>query len=54
MQDASSYRYGIVSIGGRDRDEVLAVFERCRTMLGFVLNPVEEEPDPPLLKAVGA
>jgi ATP-grasp domain len=54
MQDGSSYRYGIVSIGGHDRDDVLAIFERCRADLRFVLERVDEQPDPPFLKAASA
>ena len=53
MQDGSSYRYGVVSIGGRDRDDVLTTFERCRSGLSFTLAGVEEQPDPSLLKAAG-
>jgi hypothetical protein len=40
MQDDVSYRYGIVSLGGRDLDDILRTFERCRTALPFALDPV--------------
>jgi hypothetical protein len=39
MQDGRSFRYGILNIGGRDRDDVLATFDRCRAMLSFRLLP---------------
>jgi len=39
-----------VSIGGRDRDEALAIFEHCRSSLNFVLNRVDEQLAAPLLK----
>jgi ATP-grasp domain len=51
MQDGSSYRYGIVSLGGRDRDDVAAMFERCRTMLNFALTDVESRSDTSRLEA---
>ena len=54
MQDGSSYRYGILSIAGRNRDEALATFEQCRANLRFVLEGVDEQPDPPFLRAAGA
>ncbi|HEX9812119.1 MAG TPA: ATP-grasp domain-containing protein [Burkholderiales bacterium] len=54
MQDGGSYRYGIVNIGGRDRDDVLATFERCRADLRFVLERVDARPDPPFLKVASA
>jgi biotin carboxylase len=40
FQDGKSFRYGIVSLGGRDRADVLQRFEACRTGLGIVLLPV--------------
>jgi hypothetical protein len=40
MQDGSSYRYGIVNLGGKDRDDVLAQFAACRDSLGIVFEPV--------------
>jgi biotin carboxylase len=40
MQDGTSYRYGIVNLGGRDRDDVLAQFAACRDSLGIVFEPV--------------
>jgi hypothetical protein len=41
LQDGASYRYGIVSLGGRDRADVLTRFEACQADLGIVLFPVE-------------
>jgi biotin carboxylase len=40
LQDGTSFRYGIVCLGGRDRAEVLRRFEACRAVLGIVLLPV--------------
>jgi hypothetical protein len=40
MQDGNSYRYGIVNLGGKDRDDVLAQFAACRDSLGIVFEPV--------------
>src|SRR5262249_49285164 len=37
MHDGSSYRYGVVNVGGRDRADVLEQFETCRERLGIVL-----------------
>lgn len=41
MQDGASYRYGIVTLGGRDRADVLARFAAVRDRLGIVLKPIE-------------
>jgi biotin carboxylase len=41
LQDGKSFRYGIVSLGGRDRAEVLRQFAACQAELGIVLLPVE-------------
>jgi biotin carboxylase len=43
LQDGTSFRYGIVSLGGRDREDVLQSFEACRAGLGIVLLPVGED-----------
>jgi hypothetical protein len=43
LQDGTSFRYGIVSLGGRDRADVLRRFEACRAELGIVLLPVGED-----------
>ena len=40
LQDGTSFRYGIVSLGGRDRADVLRRFKACRAGLGIVLLPV--------------
>jgi biotin carboxylase len=39
LQDGSSYRYGIINLGGRDRADVLAQFESCRQRTGVILLP---------------
>jgi biotin carboxylase len=39
LQDGTSYRYGIINFGGRDRADVLAQFDRCREILGIILLP---------------
>ena len=44
MQDGHSFRYGIINLGGRDRDDVLAKFEACRQALGISLLPVDALP----------
>lgn len=41
MQDTCSYRYGLLNIGGRDRQEILEIFDACRRALTFQLEPVE-------------
>jgi hypothetical protein len=40
MQDGHSFRYGLVNIGGNDRDHILKIFDRCRQMLPFKLMPI--------------
>jgi biotin carboxylase len=40
LQDGTSFRYGIISLGGRDRADVLRRFKACRAGLGIVLLPV--------------
>jgi biotin carboxylase len=45
LQDGTSFRYGIVNLGGRDRADVLQRFEVCRTRLGIVLLPVGMQPE---------
>jgi biotin carboxylase len=39
LQDGTSYRYGIINLGGRDRADVLAQFNRCSQRLGIILLP---------------
>jgi biotin carboxylase len=51
MQDGTSYRYGIVSLGGKDRDDVLAQFAACRDSLGIVFEPVRPPQKVPELMA---
>lgn len=45
LQDGTSFRYGIVSLGGRDRVHVLSRVEACQAELGIVLLPLEEQRD---------
>jgi hypothetical protein len=45
FQDGTSFRYGIVSLGGRDRADVLQSFEACRAGLGIILLPVGGDPE---------
>jgi biotin carboxylase len=40
MQDECSYRYGLLNIGGQDRDEILEKVEYCKRNLTFVFEPV--------------
>jgi biotin carboxylase len=40
LQDGTSYRYGIINLGGCDRANVLAQFNSCRERLGMILLPV--------------
>jgi len=39
LQDGTSYRYGIINLGGLDRASVLAQFNSCRERLGIILLP---------------
>jgi biotin carboxylase len=47
MQDGGSYRYGIVNLGGSDRDDVLRRFDDCRERLGIKLRPLGAMLDAP-------
>ncbi|MGH9345422.1 MAG: ATP-grasp domain-containing protein [Terriglobia bacterium] len=38
MQDSCSYRYGLINIGGRDREEILDIFDHCSKELTFVFE----------------
>ena len=38
MQDTCSFRYGLINIGGRDKDEILQVFEHCKQKLTFAFE----------------
>ena len=40
MQDTCSYRYGLLNIGGRDRQEILEKFDYCKSHLTFLFQPV--------------
>jgi biotin carboxylase len=42
LQDGTSFRYGIVNLGGSDLEDVLARFEECRARLGMDLAPHPE------------
>lgn len=43
MQDGQSFRYGVVNVGARDRQELLEKFEEFRRDLGFVLLPASSD-----------
>ena len=51
LQDGRSYRYGIVSLGGSDRADVLAQYEACRDRLGISLQPIGRQPEAPAFAA---
>jgi len=40
MQDTCSYRYGLLNIGGQDREEILQIFDYCQRQLTFLFEPV--------------
>lgn len=42
MQDGCSYRYGLINIGGGNRQEILEIFNHCRSNLTFVFEPADE------------
>lgn len=44
LQDGESFRYGIVNLGGRDRQDLLEQFEDCRRRLGFAFVPISQAP----------
>ena len=39
MQDTCSYRYGLLNIGGRDKDEILEISNYCKRQLTFLFEP---------------
>jgi hypothetical protein len=39
MQDSVSYRYGLINIGGRDRQDILDIFDHGAKALLFVFEP---------------
>ena len=39
MQDTCSYRYGLLNIGGRDKEEILEIFDYCKRQLTFLFEP---------------
>ncbi len=51
LQDGRSYRYGIVSLGGSDRADVLAQYEACRDRLGISLQPIGRQLEAPAFVA---
>ena len=51
LQDGRSYRYGIVSLGGSDRADVLAQYETCRDRLGISLQPIGRQLEAPAFVA---
>jgi biotin carboxylase len=40
LQDGRSYRYGLLNIGGRDRQDIAGIFRDCVERLNFVFEPV--------------
>ena len=40
LQDGRSYRYGLLNIGGRDREDIQGIFNDCMRRLTFILEPV--------------
>lgn len=38
LQDGCSFRYGVVSVGGRSREDVLTIFDWCRQRLTFTFE----------------
>ena len=40
MQHSCSYRYGLINIGGRDREEILEIFNDCWRNLTFIFERV--------------
>ena len=40
FQDGKSYRYGLIHLGGRDRNDILNKFERAKQLLPFIFAPV--------------
>lgn len=40
MQDGNSFRYGLVNIGGEDRQHIQSIFADCRKNLPFKFEPV--------------
>jgi hypothetical protein len=41
MQDGASFRYGLINIGGNDRQDILSTFDACRRALPFELVPLD-------------
>jgi hypothetical protein len=48
LQDGQSYRYGIISLGGRDFADALQKFAACQNEIGIVLRPLDSSPSEPL------
>ncbi|MDP3889367.1 MAG: ATP-grasp domain-containing protein [bacterium] len=40
FQDGKSFRYGLIHLGGRDRQDILEQFERAQQLLPFIFGPV--------------
>ena len=43
LQDGCSYRYGIVSLGGRDQRDIAERFSECRRLLPFVFQAPRDQ-----------
>ena len=62
FQDGKSYRYGVLNIGGRDRDDVIEQFAACRDRIGIEFVPLaahekaaeSASPPPPNLAQIAA
>lgn len=50
MQDGESFRYGIVSLGGRDRQDILGMLDECRARLSFSFDAWIDTPTRPARK----
>lgn len=44
MQDGTSYRFGVINLGGPDLSAVQAALAECETLLGFDLRPLQRPP----------
>lgn len=42
VQDGHSYRYAVINLGGRDRQEVLGKFKDCERRLAFAFKSVQQ------------
>jgi len=40
MQDAASFRYGLINLGGRDLQDIEQSLEACLSVMTFDLRPI--------------